>query len=77
MRLIGQCAVLLPTAATAALWGALAYTAISVYESAFFITVPCIFCVSAVTALVLAVLPIRALIRFRRQQVELSKKSIL
>ena len=77
MRLIGQYAVLLPTAATAALWGALAYTAISVYESAFFITVPCIFCVSAVTALVLAVLPIRALIRFRRQQVELSKKSIL
>ena len=68
---------LLPPAAAALLWGALAYTAIRMYESAFFIAVPCIFCGSALAALVMASLPVPALIRFRRRQVEMSKKSIL
>lgn len=77
VRLLGQCTVLLLLAAAALLWGALAYTAISMYESAFFIAVPCIFCGLALAALVLAVLPVPALVRFRRKQVELSKKSIL
>lgn len=76
MRLVGQWVVLIPPAALALLWGALAYAAISVYESAFFIAVPCVFTLSAVASVVLACLPIRALIRFRKRQVELSKKSI-
>lgn len=77
VRLLGQCAVLLPPAAAALLWGALAYTAVRMYESVFFIAVPCIFCGSALAALVMASLPVPALIRFRRRQVEMSKKSIL
>ena len=75
-RLVGQCTVVGLCIAETLLWGSLSAIAAMTAKGSFFIAVPCILAVFSVAALLFVAAPLRALIRWQREQRALTKKSI-
>ena len=74
IRLIGQCIHLLWPLAAAVLWLMLAVFAWCNARAAFFVVIPLVMAVLSVLSLIWVMLPIPALIRWRRQQHSLTGK---